>query len=136
VGLFYFDLATLQTLDNGRPATAFRRAVEDAANDMIDRPKEERPRKVLLELTLVPIAKEDPNVNGKFIACGSTAEITIKSSIPNRRTRPYNFGMDRNGRLFFSEESPTNVAQTTFDDLNPETGHVDRGEIHDVKDVE
>ena len=136
MGLSFFDLGTLQTLDNGKPAIAFRRAVEDASNDMIDRPKEDRPRKVILELSLTPIAQEDPNVNGKFIACGSTAEITIKSNIPNRRTRPYNFGLDRNGRLFFSEESPTNVNQTTFEDLNPDTGLVDRGEIKDVQEVE
>lgn len=136
MSLVFLDLATLKDLDNGKPAIAFRRAVEDCVKDCSDRPTEQRARKVTLELVLTPVAAEDAEFEGTFRACGVTGEFRIKSSIPNRQTRPYSFGLDRQGRLFFSQESPTNVNQTTFDDVDPATGLVDRGEIRDVKDVE
>jgi len=133
--LFYLDLENLSKLDNGKPAIAFRRAVEDCSRDCTDRPTEQRTRKVTMELLIKPVASEDPVFEGSFRACGAVAEFKIKTTIPNRQTRPYSFGIDPKGRLFFSEESPTNVNQTTFDDLNPSTGRVDRGEVRDVQDV-
>jgi hypothetical protein len=127
MALFFLDLATLKDLDNGKAAIAFRRAVEDCTKDCQDRPTEERARKITLELSLTPVAAEDAEFEGTFRACGVTGEFKIKSAIPNRQTRPYSFGLDAQGRLFFSQESPTNVNQTTFEDVNPATGNVDRG---------
>lgn len=136
MGLLFLDLATLKDLDNGKPAIAFRRAVEDCVKDCSDRPTEKRDRKVTLELLLTPVPAEDPEFEGTFRACGVTGEFKIKSSIPNRQTRPYSFGLDKNGRLFFSQESPSNVSQTTFEDVDPATGLVDRGEVREVQDVD
>jgi hypothetical protein len=136
MGLLLLDLATLKDLDGGKPAIAFRRAVEDCVKDCADRPTERRSRKVTLELVLTPVPAEDPEFEGSFHADGATGEFKIKSAIPNRQTRPYSFGMDRNGRLFFSTESPANVKQTTFADVDPETGLVDRGTFEEVQPVE
>jgi len=134
--LFFLELSTLEKLDNGKAAIAFRRAVEDCVRDCADRPTEKRARKVTFELIMTPVPVEDAQFEGTFRADGVTGEFKIKSAIPNRQTRPYSFGLDRNGRLYFSETSPTNVNQSTFDDVDPETGLVDRGHVQDVHDVE
>ena len=126
MGLLYLDLNTLKDLDGGKPAIAFRRAVEDCVKDCSDRPTEKRPRKVTFELVMTPVPADDPEFEGTFRSDGVTGEFKIKSNIPNRQTRPYSFGLDRQGKLFFSTESPTNVNQTTFDDVDPATGKVER----------
>jgi len=131
MGLMFLDLATLKDLDGGKPAIAFRRAVEDATKDCQDRPTETRPRKIVLELELEPVANEDPEFEGTFRAVGVTGHFKIKSTIPNRQTRPYSFGLDKQGRLFFSQESPQNVNQATFEDVDPATGRINRGEIQE-----
>jgi hypothetical protein len=136
MSLLFLDLATLKDLDNGKPAIAFRRAVEDCVRDCSDRPTDKRSRKIVMEFILSPVPAEDPEFEGTFHADGVVGEFKIHTKIPHRQTRSYSFGLDRQHRLFFSSESPTNVKQTTFEDLNPETGKADRGEIQDVKDVE
>ena len=136
MALIYMDLATLKDLDNGKAAIAFRRAVEDAVRDCQSRPLEERPRKIALELCLTPVAGEDPEFENTMRCEGVTGEFKIKTTVPNQQTKPYSFGLDRQGRLFFSENSPTNVNQATIDDVDPESGRVVRGQIKDVKDIE
>jgi len=130
-GLFYLNLATLTELDGGKASIAFRRSLEDAAKDCIDRPMEKRVRKVVFELELTPMASEDPEFEGTMRTKGITGEFKIKTSIPNRKTQPYSFGLDRQGRLYFSQTSPTNVDQTTIDDIDPVTGKVSRGPVQE-----
>ena len=52
-------------------------------------------------------------------------DFKVTTSVPDRQTKTYSFGLNRQGRLFFSEASPDNVEQTTFDDRNA-NGRVER----------
>jgi hypothetical protein len=96
----------------------------DAVRDCIDRPGDKRPRKVTMEFVIVPVVEENGSCEGV------TGEFKVKTTIPHRQTKPYSFGLNRQGKLFFSEESPSNVDQTTFADIDPDTGRV-RREFHD-----
>jgi hypothetical protein len=135
MGLLLFDLQNLKDLDGGKAMRAFRRLVEEFVADCTDRPLEDRPRKVVMELQLTPVAAEDPEFEDTLRTKGLTATFNLNAVIPDRRTRPYSLGLDPKGRPYFSSESPENFEQTTFDDLNPDTGKVDRGEVRDVKPV-
>lgn len=123
--LLNLTLETLKDLDGGRPALAFQHSVEQAVLDCKDRPLDNRPRKITLELILTPLAEES-DIPGNFNLCGVMGTFRCKAAIPVRQTKVYNFGLSRQGKLFFSEQSPTNVAQTTIDEINPETGRVER----------
>ncbi len=120
MALLQLRLETLKDLDFGRPAVAFEQAMAVAVSDCCDRPGDKRPRKVALEFIITPIIEQEGHcdqVEGEF---------KIKTVLPHRQTKPYSFGLNKQGRLFFSEHSPQNVSQTTFDDLD-EAGEVDRG---------
>jgi len=134
--LIFFSLESLVHLDGGKAAIAFRRAVEDCVRDCQDRPLDEKPRKITLELALEPIADEDPEFENSYRAAGVDAVFKIKTTLPQRQTKPYSFGIDSQGRMFFSKASPDNVNQTTFEDVDTQTGKVVRSEITDVKPVE
>jgi hypothetical protein len=122
MSLVFFELSSLKELDGGKAAIAFRRAVEDGVKDCQDRPTDDRPRKVFLELQLVPIAEEDPQFENTYRAGLITGQFRIKTTLPHRQTKPYSFGLDGQGRLYFSSESPLNVRQSTIDDIDPATG--------------
>jgi hypothetical protein len=121
------SLAALKTLDGSRVALAFQRSVEDCVLDMRDRPLDKSKRKVTLELELIPVADEDPVVEGRMMCVGADANFRVKTSLPQRVSKTYNFELDDKG-LFFAVNSPENAAQTTFDDVDQETGRVERGE--------
>jgi hypothetical protein len=125
MSLIGLTLETLKDLDGGRPALAFQHAVEDAVHDCKDRPMDERPRKISMEFILNPIAEES-DVGGVFTCTGVTGQFKVKTTLPQRQTKAYSFGLNRQGKLFFSEFSPTNVNQATFDDVDPATGKVAR----------
>ena len=125
MSLIQLSLETLKDLDGGRPALAFQHAVEQAVLDCKDRPMDDRARKINLEFALSPVAEES-DVPGVYNLANVEGEFKIKLSMPNRQTKTYSFGINRQGKLFFSEASPANVAQTTFEDVNPETGRVER----------
>lgn len=134
--LIFFSLEALQHLDGGKAAIAFRRAVEDCVRDCQDRPLDDKARKVTLELAITPVAEEDPEFENSYRASSVEGQFKIATTLPKRQTKPYSFGIDPKGRMFFSQNSPSNVNQTTFDDVDPQTGKVLRGEIRDVKDPE
>lgn len=121
MGLMQLSLSSLKDLDFGRPAVAFEQGLADAVRDCVDRPGDKRPRKVAMEFVISPIVEEEGQCDQV------TGEFKIKTLLPHRQTKPYSFGLNKQGRLFFSEDSPQNVNQTTFADLDPETGLVDRG---------
>lgn len=134
--LIFFSLEALQHLDGGKAAIAFRRAVEDCVRDCQDRPLDDKARKVTLELSITPVAGEDPEFENSYRAESVEGQFKISTALPKRQTKPYSFGIDAKGRMFFSKNSPENVAQTTFDDVAPESGKVVRSDIAEVKDPE
>ena len=125
MSLIQLSLETLKDLDGGRPALAFQHAVESAVLDCKDRPMDDRVRKITLEFNLKPVPEES-DVPGVYCLANVEGDFKIKTAWPNRQTKTYSFGLNRQGKLFFSEASPDNVDQTTFEDVNQETGRVER----------
>jgi hypothetical protein len=125
--LVFFSLEALQHLDGGKAAIAFRRAVDDCVRDCQDRPLDDKARKVTLELSITPVAEEDPEFDNSYRASSVEGQFKIATTLPKRQTKPYSFGIDAKGRMFFSRTSPDNVQQSTFEDLD-DSGHANRGE--------
>jgi len=104
----FFTLDTLQELDGGRVVEAFNQAIRRAVADCDDRPGEQNARKITLSVALVPVIDDSG-------ACdGVDATFDIRDTIPTRKSKRYSFGMKSDGRLYFSTESPDNVAQADF----------------------
>ena len=120
MSLIALKLETLKDLDFGRPAVAYEQSIADAVRDCIDRPGDKRPRKVTMEFVITPQGGDDGDCDAV------EGEFKIRTVLPHRQTRPYSFGLNKRGSLFFSENCPENVNQTTFDDINPTTGSVER----------
>lgn len=124
MSLLKFDLDTLKELDGGRVPEAFRQAVQRVINDCTDRPGLADPRKVVMELAIIPVKGEGGLLEGV------AATFQISDAIPKRKTKAYSFGIrqgtDGKQKMIFSTEDPHNVSQLTFGDVDPETGRAVR----------
>jgi hypothetical protein len=120
MSLIELKLEALKSLDFGRPAVAFEQGLRDAARDCIDRPADKRPRKVTFEFVLTPMQEEDGDCNH------AEGHFRVKTILPHRQTKPYSFGLKKQGTLFFSENSPQNVDQLAFEDVDEDTGKAER----------
>lgn len=116
-------LAALKELDDGRVSVAFDHEIKRAVQDCMSRPGDKKPRTVTLELTLTPITA---NNDGLVETEGCHGEFAIKSKVPTRKSKTYEFKANKAGHLSYSSNSPEAVDQTTFDDIDQKTGKVDR----------
>jgi hypothetical protein len=100
-------LDTLRQCDPKIPE-AFDALLRRATMDCFDRPADDKPRKVKLELALVPRLEPD----------GTCAEVEYQfffaAAIPAHRTKVYSGSLRPNGTVLFNPDSPDNVAQATF----------------------
>ena len=87
--------------------------------DCIDRPGDTSARKVALVFALKPVIAEDGTCE-----CAK-GDFKIKSTVPERKSKNYEFNVNKKGHLLYSTTSPEAVDQTTFDDLD-ENGRVRR----------
>jgi hypothetical protein len=101
-------LDSLKALDGGKAWHAFQTHIKRAALDCMDRPGDGKGRKVTLELELTPVMEAD----GDCVEVACT--IRAASVVPKHQTKPYSFGLRRNGSLVFNEDSPTSVNQMTM----------------------
>jgi hypothetical protein len=104
------SLANLKDLDDGKAAAAFDSHLRRIAQDCLDRPADATARGVTLEVVVKPILEDDGSCDRV------DAQISVKSKIPQHKTRVYNFGLRRNGQFAFSEMSPDNFDQTSIFD--------------------
>lgn len=103
------NLDTLKELDGGKAWHAFQQHIRRAAIDCLDRPGDDKARKVVLEIELSPV------LDAQSLECSEvTAKIQASSTVPKHRTKKYSFGLRRNGSLVFNVDAPDNVNQTTF----------------------
>ncbi len=110
-----FSLQTLDILEDGRNAESFRKHVARAALDCYDRPADDSPRKVTLEVAITPVLdKNTLSLDSVFV------EVSTFSKVPAHRSKPYNMSVKADGSLAFSELSPDNVHQKTIDDTDSE----------------
>lgn len=111
MGLINLSLETLKDLDFGAAEAAFRQALERAVQDCLDRPGDDRARKILLQMTLKPVKV----IRGNTIDCdGARGLFQVRCKIPDWETREVDFGVRNNGTLYFSPESPDNHRQGTL----------------------
>lgn len=105
-------LETIKDLDDGRVAAAFALELKRAVNDCMDRPGDANARNVYLECKLTPVIGDDGQCEG------ANGEFQIKSKVPTRKSKTYSFGLNKKGFLYFSDESPDNVNQTTIHEMD------------------
>ena len=119
------SLTSLTDLDDGRVSKAFQHELKRAVQDCMDRPADKNARTITLELNITPVVSTDSGI----IECeGAHGEFSIKSKVPTRKSKTYEFRANKNGQLAYSTNSPESADQTTFDDIDPKTGRVNRGE--------
>ena len=113
-------LESLKELDDGRVQAAFMHELRRAVKDCMDRPGDKTAREVSLVFKLTPIVGEEGMCEG------ADGDFHIKSKVPTRKTKTYNFRTNTRGDLIYSSNSPDNADQLTFGDVNPESGKVER----------
>lgn len=102
--------ALMEDLDSGRIHEAFAAELRRVVLDCDDRPADGKARKVLLQLDVVPVIDDQGNldsVKGAF---------QIKSTVPQRRSKVYSFGVREGGKLVFNDLSEDNINQRTIDE--------------------
>ncbi len=114
-----FDLTSLSELDDARVLRAFQKECELAVKDCLDRPMEEKPRKVTLELLVTPVLDREATA-GMLNCIGVKGEFEIKGRVPVRRSAPYEFRCNSKGEMIFNTNSPTVFDQKTFADFGEE----------------
>ena len=103
-------LTEMDELDGGRLGAAFRRHLERLANDCMDRPADEKGRKLTLTVEIKPV------MDGETRECeGVSTEIAMKSNIPEHRSKTFLFKPTVGG-LLVNPESPENFRQLTMHD--------------------
>lgn len=107
-------LGSLSDLDLGRPQVAFEAELANAVRDCIDRPGDRAARKVTMTMHLTPIVDDDGDCDEVDVT------FVFKTSVPNKQTKPYQMAINKQGRLFFSENHPEDLDQSTIDDIGPD----------------
>lgn len=96
---------------------AFAKALTHAVRDCIDRPADERARKIVMQVDVTPVKEVHDNV----ISCeGARAVFKVRARVPDYETDVCDFGVKRDGRLFFNPLSPRNHRQNTLDFMESE----------------
>ena len=106
------SLEEIAEIDEGRIGVAFAQALSRLAADLNDRPGDDRPRKLNLQVEMTPTCDETG-------VCDSVQmQVQIKDSIPTRRSRKYDLGLRSTrdgGQLVYSPGSYDNHRQGTMD---------------------
>ena len=106
-------LDTLKDLEDGRVSVAFAHELKRAVLDCIDRPGDKNARKVSLEFAISPIIDQDTG------QCeGANGEFEIKSKVPTRKSKTYQFNVTKQGQLSYSANNPQNRLQHTIEDMD------------------
>jgi len=112
--LFALTASTLAKLDRGAAAAALDRAISQAVRDCLDRPTDDRPRKITMTLEITPVNEVIDNV----VSCeGAKGLYKVRMRQPDWESKTLDFGVRQNGMLVFAEMSPDNHKQPLlFDD--------------------
>lgn len=104
-GLQSLTIETLASMDGGRIGTAMELALKRIAADMDDRPGDDRPRKVTLEVAAVPVVAEDGLIDGAKL------QVQVKETVPTRKSKVYDVGVRKGGMLVFQPMALDNHKQ-------------------------
>lgn len=104
-----FAFAEMATMDGGRIGIAVDQAIKRAAEDCWDLPGEKSARKVTIQIEIKPEVDQDG-------LCDAVSTVVqIKQSLPTRKTKPYDFGLRKNGVLTYQPDALDNHDQETFE---------------------
>lgn len=95
-----YSLSSLEHLDMGKLNEAFALELKRAVADCRDRPGENSPRRVTMEVLIRP----DPDVSN--VCDDVTVETKFKLSLPAQRTRAYRMAVQHNNSLKFHSDFP------------------------------
>lgn len=113
MALKVLTLDTIKDLDLGRVGVGFSRLLEQAVRDCLDRPADERARKLILQISLKP----KPEIVGQTVSCEGAAGVAqLRLKLPDYESQEVDFGVKQNGRLVFNENSPRDHRQATMFD--------------------
>jgi hypothetical protein len=111
--LHKLQAASLAKLDRGTLAVALEQALQTAARDCIDRPTDNRARVVTVTISLKPKAEYDDQTRAMDIT-GADGQYKVKCTVPDRESKPLDFGLQQDGSLIFNEHVPENHRQRSF----------------------
>jgi len=114
MALLKFKVETMADIDGGRLKAAIEKQLKRCVDDCKDRASLDKPRKVMIELCLTPVA-DDTTGEAEQV----WLDYQVKTAIPSLHREGLSLGLQKNGDLLFNEHSPGNVDQrTVFDDEN------------------
>lgn len=118
------SLENLQQLDFGKIGAAFNAELTHVVKDCMDRPHDEKSRKVQICFLIAPAEANMTDGPGETLDVG--CEIT--SAVPKRRTQIYSMKPRVNGSLTFHPDLPKDPTGSTLYDsderVNKDTGEV------------
>jgi flagellar hook-basal body complex protein FliE len=104
-------LETVPLLAHGQVMIRFGKLLKQAIDDCIDRPGDDRARKLTLQLDIKPIKEVTDNV----ISCeGAGITVQLRLKIPDFQTKVLDIGVKQTGHAWFNADSPDNSRQTTL----------------------
>jgi hypothetical protein len=110
LNLAVLSLKELHKLGGGKLALAFEREVSRIHADIVDRPADERARKLKLVFSFTPGRVEALGVDTVDV------DVACRADVPPYQTRPYECkSVPKSGELLFNLEAPENVDQHTID---------------------
>lgn len=122
MGKAKLSLGSLHLVHDGRIEAAFDLEVERIAKDIEDRGADGIARRVTLDVVITP------EVHGGAVEQVRT-EFIVKSTVPPRRSRPYEMTPHGGNKFLFNPESAEDPRQSTLDEVS--TGKHSEGAEHD-----
>jgi len=111
--LYKLQAASLANLDRGTLAVAMEQALQTAARDCIDRPTDDRARTVTIAISLKPKSDFDEDTRSVNIT-GAEGQYKVKCAVPDRESKPLDFGLQTDGTLIFNGNVPDNHRQRSL----------------------
>lgn len=111
--LMKLELAAIAGLDEGRIGMAFADALRRCEEHCRDLPALEKPRKVLLEVSMVP------EYDATSQSCVAVAvSFKVADTVPKRESTTYVMKALHGGGLVYNDMSPDDIRQMTLDQAN------------------
>jgi hypothetical protein len=113
VNLVELDLSTLQQLQGGAVFQQVQRLIAAAVTDCENRPTEERPRKVNIQLEIIPVSRRETIDDTHFrqVLDGVKLRLQMDLKCPTRKTMEFDCGVGSNHTLLFNPHNPLNHRQ-------------------------
>ena len=110
-----FAIENLPEVDDGKIKLAVNRAIQQAYDDMVQRPGDRSKRKVSLDIEFTPMADDDGLLHSV------STEFAIGVKVPERRSKPYPMEPHAGSKsLLFNPASPEDPHQHTIDEATGE----------------